>query len=224
MPDNPEARPRPSDALITVLENQGFRELAAARLFSAGVLLAPSLDEKQMFGRHSLEELTHFEVVASAYAGLTSKELHEAVAQRADAVPMPSVWTELVVAGFLLDRAVIQQLKAYQTSTDGWLAGLANMIVAHENDHLSALEDTLRELCRAHESDAKAVKAHVERWLPIALETFDRPADMASGDAQPPISSAGVAESMRAYVDGIKPVFEACNMVMNLGSILARYL
>jgi 1,2-phenylacetyl-CoA epoxidase catalytic subunit len=164
---------RPCSCVLRMLENQGFRELACAEILSAGVRFAPSIDEKQVFARHALEELEHFETVAAIYEDLLGENLLDVVRPRLDKVPHPSSWAELVIAALLFDRANFHQLRVHRSANDPLVARTAERLLRDEPDHLAASEAALAELGRSSPSSLGQVQYHLATWLSIAQRAFD---------------------------------------------------
>jgi len=203
----PESIPPSCGCVIAVLEQQGYRELAAGNLFSAAVPLAPTLDEKQMFARHCLDELGHFEMVAARYEDWGAGDLLAKVAPRVAKLPRPTSWLEMVLVGISFDRAVYYQLRAYAAAPDRRIAELAVQVIADEHDHLAAGQAALSDLA-AHEGDlSKRLNELLDRWLPISLECFD-PWDAAGANCPrgPHLSDEATAAARRAYLESLAVV------------------
>jgi 1,2-phenylacetyl-CoA epoxidase catalytic subunit len=190
----------PDDRLISLLERQGFRELVSAHLFAAGVLLAPSIDDKHMLADHAREELGHFEVVAAIYEKLTDRPLHEAVRERAAAIPTPGTWLEAAVAGFLIDRAAASQLLEYKNTDDARVSSIIDEITEHEHEHMSATGTALLDQCRGKPQVARSAQAHLARWFEIAESLLDHSA------------KTGDSRAARAFVESVKPTLAACGL------------
>jgi 1,2-phenylacetyl-CoA epoxidase catalytic subunit len=156
-----------------MLENQGFRELACAQILSAGVRWAPSVDDKQVFARHALEELEHFETVASLYEELVGENLLDVVRPRVEKVPYPGSWEELVISALLFDRANFHQLRVHRSIDDPLVSRTAERLLRDEPDHLAASEAALAELSRSAPNLLGAVRYHVATWLSVAQRSFD---------------------------------------------------
>jgi 1,2-phenylacetyl-CoA epoxidase catalytic subunit len=190
----------PDDRLIPLLERQGFRELVSAHLFASGVLLAPSIDDKHMLADHAREELGHFEVVAALYEKLTDRPLHEAVRERAAAVPTPGSWLESAVAGFLIDRAAASQLLEYKNTDDDRVSSVIDEITEHEHEHMTAAGTALLDQCRGKPQAAKAAQAHLARWFEIAESLLDT------------APKSGDSRAAKAFVESVKPTLAACGL------------
>lgn len=185
----------PDAKLLEVLENQGYRELVSAHLFAGGVRVAPSIDDKHMLAEHAREELSHFEAVAALYEQVAGKNLYDAVAHRAEAMPAPATWLEVAVAAYLVDRAAAVQLTAYQKLDDRRLEPLIHKILDHEHEHQAAAETALRDQCRGTAERASQARLHVERWYPLARSVMD--------------SASGSDE---AFADSVRPTLAACGL------------
>jgi 1,2-phenylacetyl-CoA epoxidase catalytic subunit len=164
---------RSCSCVLRMLENQGFRELACAEILSAGVRHAPSIDEKQVFARHALEELEHFETVSAVYEDLTNGNLFEVVRERVGKVPDPGSWAELVIAALLFDRANFHQLRVHRAANDPVIARMAERLLRDEPDHLAASEAALAEVARSTPMLLGQVRYHLATWLSIAQRAFD---------------------------------------------------
>jgi len=181
-----------------LLERQGYRELAASHLFSMGVPLAPSLDEKQMLARHCLDELEHFEAVAMLHEEEGGEDLIGRVAEEVRALPRPETWLEMVVIGIVFDRAVYYQLRAYAAAPDPRVASFAVRVIADEQEHLSAGQSALSDLEKKGLGGQAELDALVARWLPHALACFDEP--LAGCPHGPHVSEAAQEEASKTYL------------------------
>ncbi|MBI3204359.1 MAG: phenylacetate-CoA oxygenase subunit PaaI [Polyangiaceae bacterium] len=185
-----------------LLERQGYRELAAAQLFSSGVALAPTLDEKQMLARHCLDELEHFEVIATELEDQGGGELLSRVTPAVAALPTVESWLEMVAVGILFDRAVYHQLRAYAAAPDARVAALAVRVIADEQEHIAASQAALRDLGRREPDFVHRLVAAVDRWLPASLACFDDETPPACG-AGPHVSVEARNLALRTYREGL---------------------
>jgi 1,2-phenylacetyl-CoA epoxidase catalytic subunit len=185
-------------------ERQGYRELAAAELFSAAVPLAPTIDEKQMFARHCLDELGHFESVAVRYEEQVGQNLLVAVAPRLAELRRPGSWLEMVIVGLVFDRAVYYQLRSYAMASDPRVASLAVSVIADEQEHLAASQAALADLARQDKGLGERASELVRAWLPVALACFDGPeAPCPNG---PHLSGEAALEARRRYFEDLASV------------------
>ena len=104
------AQPLTDSRQLELLESQGYREQISAHLFANAVRVAPGIDDKHVLLEQAGEELAHFEVIAAMFERVCAKNLYDAVAARAEALPMPASWLEIAVAAYLVDRAAAVQL------------------------------------------------------------------------------------------------------------------
>jgi 1,2-phenylacetyl-CoA epoxidase catalytic subunit len=189
------AQPLPDSRLLEILQSQGYRELISAHLFANAVRVAPSIDDKHVLLEQAGEELAHFEVITSMYEHVCGKSLYEAIAARADALPVPSSWLEIAVAAYLVDRAAAVQLAAYEKLGDERLSKLIHKILDHEHKHLTAAQTTLRDQCHADAGSTQLAQQHVERWFALARTTLD-------------VSS----ETAAAFVNSVRSTLSACGL------------
>lgn len=192
--------------LERLLERQGYRELGAAHLFSAGVALAPTLDEKQMFARHCLDELGHFEHVAMRYDELGRGDLLSKVAPKVAELPAPESWLEMVLVGIAFDRAVYFQLRAYAAAPDSRVAALAVHVIADEAEHLAASQAALADFAAQDAELRDRLEALLARWLPISSACFDDSAVESACPAGPHVSAEAQRAAERAYFESLEAV------------------
>jgi len=209
------SRTKACPVLVGLLENLGFRELCAAELYSAGVRWAETLDDKQVLSRHGLDELEHFERVATTYEEITGASLLARVQPRVRAVPSPNSWVETAIVGLLFDRANVFQLRAYEASRDPLLSGMAPRMLLEEQDHLAAGAATLIELCRNRPRVLPDAQAHLERWLPLCLATFDESLPRRDQCREAPhVDPTRTLDAIARYVTSLAPVLDACGLRM----------
>jgi len=187
-------QPLPDARLLHVLESQGYRELISAHLFANGVRVAPSIDDKHMLVEHAGEELAHFEIVASLYEQVSGRNLYEAVAARAEALPVPASWLEVAVAAYLVDRAASVQLAAYEALGDAQLSRLIHKILDHEHEHQTAAQTALRDQCQSAADQARA-QPLVDRWYALAQSTMEVTPELAS-----------------QFAESVRPVLTGCGL------------
>ena len=192
------AQPLTDSRRLEILESQGYRELISGHLFASAVRLAPGIDDKHVLLEQAGEELAHFEVIAAMYERVCGKNLYDAVAARADALPMPASWLEITVAAYLVDRAAAVQLSAYEKLGDEQLGKLIHKILDHEHKHLTAAQTTLRDQCQANPEQSQLAQQHVERWFPVARATLD--------------ASPAAAAIAAAFADSVRPTLNACGL------------
>lgn len=194
------SQPLSDTRLLEILESQGYRELVSAHLFANGVRLAPGVDDKHMLVEHAGEELAHFEVVGTLYESLSGRSLYDAVAARAQSMPVPASWLEVAVAAYLVDRAAAVQLAAYEALADGRLGRLIHKILDHEHEHQTAAETALRDQCHGDAARMTLAQQYVERWYPLARATLE-----------PSPAVAG------AFADSVRPTLGACSLSLPTG-------
>ena len=195
-------RPPACACLQALLERQGYRELAAVQLFSSGVALAPTLDEKQMLARHCLDELEHFEIIATLLEEQGGGDLMSRVSPRVAELPSPETWLEMVVVGILFDRAVYYQLRAYAAAPDARVAELAVRVIADEQEHIAASQAALRDLGKREPDFVHRLSTAVDRWLPTSLACFDDEA-LPACPAGPHVSSEARDVALRTYRESL---------------------
>jgi 1,2-phenylacetyl-CoA epoxidase catalytic subunit len=189
--------------LAHLLEGQGFRELAAAYLFTGALPLAPTLDDKMLLAEQVSEELAHFEAASHVYAEAGFGDLLGAVRERSQALPAPTSWPEVVLAQFLFDRAGYVQLREHAAASYAPYADMVRKIMEEEEHHQAACEAALRELHASHPDGLAPYQPHVETWLRLTLASFDRPATFVEGRA---LSSLGGRDSATVLADYLASV------------------
>lgn len=203
-----------SPDMKSLLERQGYRELVSANLFASGVALAPTLEDKLMLAEHSREELHHLELVAEAYEELTGRDLMEVIRPKAAEVPVPAEWNEMVIAGFLFDRAVFVQVERYRAYAGHDVSALATRLVEREDEHQSALDAALIDLRKSPAWSGKTVQQHIEKWYAVAAEALDPIESFAEARDEPMPESADVTGE---YAASVGPTIIACGLALPVG-------
>src|SRR5215212_5679628 len=92
--------------LDQMMKSQAYRELAAARMFGAGLQYVPEIKWLKFMVWHIQEETEHYLAVADMYKKFTGESVEGWVNQRVSEKPIPFAesWFELAMAQFLYDR------------------------------------------------------------------------------------------------------------------------
>jgi ring-1,2-phenylacetyl-CoA epoxidase subunit PaaA len=162
--------------LEQMMKSQAYRELAAARMFGAGLRWVPEIRWLKFMTWHITEEMEHYIAVADMYKRFTGESVEPWVNQRLDDKPVPFAesWFELAMAQFLYDRGGFWQLQEYEQCAYPPYREVIQKIIAEEKGHQSLGERIVVELCQSGKFDD--IKQRIfERWLTIGLLSFGRP-------------------------------------------------
>lgn len=201
------------EIVAPLLESHGYRGLAAAHVFGAGLRLAPTLDDKMLLAEEAAKELGHFEAAAALYDQIGAGDLLTVVDKRVTEVPLPSTWLELAVMRFLFDRAGKFQLREYLASRHLPCAVAVTQILAEGEAHQSAGEGILRDLCGGGTERGAKAQAHFDHWLRILLHSFGRPGTWQGAVDLGP-KSRDSARVIRSFLLELTPALSACALRM----------
>jgi len=192
------------------LERQGYRELAAAYMWAAGVPLAPTPDDKLLLSAHLNEELHHFELAANLYEAVRGAELAPVVERRARALPMPESWMEVAMVQCVFDRAGTFQLREFQRSRFQPHAKMITQILAEEDGHSAAGDAALRDLAEQPEWEPDAAQSCFHKWLRLALLSFGRAGTNRAIELGLKLRDS--TSVMNEYVCDLVPTAQACGL------------
>jgi ring-1,2-phenylacetyl-CoA epoxidase subunit PaaA len=201
------------DIVVRLLERQGYRELAAAHVFAAGLRFAPTLDDKMLLAEQITEELEHFEAASDLYSELEAGDLLEKVEGRLAELPSPGSWMETAVVQFLFDRAGKFQLREYRDCSWRPYSEIVGKILAEEEEHGAVGEAVLKDLCGANPLATTLAQECFDRWLRISLLSFGRPGTPGDRRAvELGLKARPSAEIMRDYLADLEPTMAACGL------------
>jgi 1,2-phenylacetyl-CoA epoxidase catalytic subunit len=198
-----------------LLESQGYRELVAVDILASAIRLAPSLDDKALLLQQAREELEHFEALGGLYEELGAGDLFEVVRHRLAAIPEPSSWLEAVVVESLFCRAGRFHLREQQSPAYPPYADIVKRILAEEEEHLTAADGVLRDLCRDDPGNLRAAQGHLERWLRPSVLSFCHP-EVAIGRRMPEIAlqARDSQAVIRDYLRDVRRLVADCGLRM----------
>jgi ring-1,2-phenylacetyl-CoA epoxidase subunit PaaA len=202
--------------LVTrLLESQGYRELVAVDILASAIRLAPTLDDKALLLHQAHEELEHFEALSGLYEKLGGGDLFEVVRHRLSEVPEPSSWLEAVVVESLFCRAGRFHLREHQSPSYAPYADIVKRILAEEEEHLTAADGVLRDLCWDDPANVRSAQVHLERWLRPSVLSFCLP-DVALGRRMPELAlEARESQAVvRDYLRDVGGLAAACGLRM----------
>jgi 1,2-phenylacetyl-CoA epoxidase catalytic subunit len=206
--DMPE---RYRDTLEQMMKSQAYRELAAARMFGAGLQYVEEGRWLKFMVWHIREETEHYFAVADMYARFTGQSVEPWVNARLAERPVPFAesWFELAMAQFLYDRGGFWQLQEYENCTYPPYREVIGKIIGEERGHQGLGEKIVVEQCQSGRFDDRK-QASFEKWLRIGLLSFGRPRSEGSEYA----ISVGLKKRdpgavMQDFLDDIKPALRA---------------
>jgi 1,2-phenylacetyl-CoA epoxidase catalytic subunit len=171
--DMPE---RDQDMVEQMMKSQAYRELAAARMFGAGLQYVPEIRWLKFMTWHIQEETEHYVAVANMYKKFAGHSVEPWVNERLAKKPIPFAqsWLELAMAQFLYDRGGFWQLQEYEQCSFTPYRDVINKIISEEKGHQALGERIVLELCQegAHSQTKQGL---FERWLRLGLLSFGRP-------------------------------------------------
>lgn len=202
------------DTLEQMMKSQAYRELAAARMFGAGLQYVTEIRWLKFMVWHIREETEHYMAVADMYRRFTGESVEEQVNQRlADKpVPMAASWFELAMAQFLYDRGGFWQLQEYERCSFPPYRDVIGKIIEEERGHQALGEKIVVENCQTGRYED--VKQPIfERWLRLGMLSFGRPHNDGNRYAiGVGLKKRDSAEVMQDFLDDIKGAVNACGL------------
>ncbi|HJZ86826.1 MAG TPA: Phenylacetic acid catabolic protein [Polyangia bacterium] len=206
--DMPE---RYRQTLEQMMKSQAYRELAAARMFGAGLQYVEEGRWLKFMVWHIREESEHYFAVCDMYARFTGQSVEPWVNQRLSEKPVPFAqsWFELAMAQFLYDRGGFWQLQEYENCSYPPYREVIGKIIDEERGHQGLGEKIVVEQCHSGRYD-QIKQSIFERWLRIGLLSFGRPGTEGNQYA----ISVGLKKRdsgavMQDFVTDIKPAVRA---------------
>jgi 1,2-phenylacetyl-CoA epoxidase catalytic subunit len=202
--DMPE---RYRDMLEQMMKSQAYRELAAARMFGAGLQYVDEGRWLKFMVWHIREETEHYFAVTDMYARFTGQSVEPWVAERLAQKPVPFAqsWFELAMAQFLYDRGGFWQLQEYEHCSYPPYREVIGKIIEEERGHQGLGEKIVVELCQM-DRYREVKQPMFERWLRIGLLSFGRPRTEGNAYAiSVGLKKRDSGEVMQDFLDDIKP-------------------
>jgi hypothetical protein len=145
-------------------------------------------------------------------ASVGGADLSLAVRSQMERIPYPTSRLELAVCLALCDRAERVVAEGYVGSASKSLAAIARSLLDMDRTSTKRGEELLVEFCK-EVGNRPAAQQMFNRWLTITLLALGRPGT--PGDKRSialKLRTKHCADSVREYVDGLKPLMEACHL------------
>jgi 1,2-phenylacetyl-CoA epoxidase catalytic subunit len=202
------------ESLEQMMRSQAYRELAAARMFGAGLQYVPERRWLKFMVWHIGEETEHYFAVADMYQRFTGESVEPWVNARLGEKPVPFAqsWFELAMAQFLYDRGGFWQLREYEECSFAPYREVVGKIVKEEKGHQELGEKIVIDLCQTGEFES--IKQPLfERWLRLGLLSFGRPATEGNTYAiSVGLKKRDSGEVMQDFVNDIKGAVRASSL------------
>jgi 1,2-phenylacetyl-CoA epoxidase catalytic subunit len=206
--------------LRRIVERQAFRQLMAANIRAHGLKFVPELDEKILL-THDLEQSLHIlRSVEDLYGKLGGQNLSLAVRGQMERIPYPTSRLELAVCLVLCDAAERVAGSGYIDSESRDFAAIARSSLAMERTSTRRGHELFIEFS-AEAGNRPAAQQMFNRWLAIALVSLGRPGT--PGDTRAValrLRTKRCLDSVREYLESIKPFITACHLVVPAGTTL----
>ncbi len=198
--------------LRRIVERLAYRQLMAANIRGHGLKFVPDLEEKIPLARDLEHSLTILHEVERLYSELGGTELALAVRSPMERIPYPTTRLELAVCLALCDRAEQVVAEGYVGSVSSSLGAIARSLLAMDRTSTKRGEELFVEFCK-EAGNRPAAQQMFNRWLTITLLALGRPGT--PGDARSialKLRTKRCADSVREYLDELKPLMEACRL------------
>jgi hypothetical protein len=204
--------PESQTLLRRIVERLAYRQMMAANIRGHGLKFVPDVEEKIPLARDLEHSLTILHEVERLYAAVGGTELSLAVRAQMERIPYPSSRLELAICLALCDRAERVVAEGYVGSASSSLAAIARSLLDMDRTSTKRGEELFVEFCK-ESGNRPAAQQMFNRWLTITLLALGRPGT--PGDARSnalKLRTKRCADSVREYVDGLKPLMETCHL------------
>lgn len=206
--------------LKRIVERQAYRQLMAANIRGHGLKYVPEIEEKLALAQdleHSLRILLDVERL---YAQLGGSDLALAVRGMMERIPYPTTRLELAICLALCDRAEQVVADGYTNSSSPEFAAIARSLLAMDRTSTRRGEEVFTQFCK-EAGNRPAAQQMFNRWLTVTLLSLGRP--KTTGDSRAvalKLRTKRCADSVREYLDGLKPLMEACHLQMPAPAVI----
>jgi 1,2-phenylacetyl-CoA epoxidase catalytic subunit len=150
------------------LRSYAVRQLAMVQTSGAGVVHAPTLDERMCAAERAREELEQLEQAAELFRELFGRDLLEAVHDEISRVTPPRSWLEASAAQLALSVA-----SGIDLGLPGPFAQVTRRALVAQAEHTAAARAAICDACeRAHDAPEQAAR-DLQHWLQVGLESLD---------------------------------------------------
>ncbi len=206
--------------LRKIVERQAYRQLMAANIRGHGLKVVPEVEEKLRLAQDLEHSLRILKDVERLHASLGGTELSLAVRPHMERIPYPTTRLELSVCLALCDRAERIATSGYVNSRCREFAAIARSIADADRTFTDRAEDLYAEFCR-ETTNRPAAQQMFTRWLSITLLSLGRPSTPGDTRAvQLGLRSKRCADSVREYLNELRPFMERCHLHLPSGATL----
>jgi 1,2-phenylacetyl-CoA epoxidase catalytic subunit len=206
--------------LRRIVERQAYRQLMAANIRGHGMKLVPDVEEKLLLSQDLEHSLKILREVERLYKKLDGADLATAVRGRMDRIPYPTTRLELAVCLALCDRAEQVAADGYSSSRCREFSAIARSLAAADRTFTHRSEELFADFCR-ESTNRPAAQQMFNRWLSITLLSLGRPSTVGDSRAvQLGLRSKRCAESVREFLNELKPLMERCHLHVPSGAVL----
>jgi 1,2-phenylacetyl-CoA epoxidase catalytic subunit len=201
--------------LEQMMKSQAYRELAAARMFGAGLQYVEERRWLKFMVWHINEETEHYFAVADMYTRFTGESVEPWVNARLSEKPVPFAqsWFELAMAQFLYDRGGFWQLQEYDQCSYPPYRDVIGKIIEEERGHQGLGEKIVVEQCQSGKFDS-VKQPMFEKWMRIGLLSFGRPKTEGNEYAiSVGLKKRDSGACMQDFINDIKPAVKASGLV-----------
>jgi hypothetical protein len=200
--------------LRRIVERLAYRQLMAANMRGHGLKFVPEIEEKLPLVHDLDHSLRILHDVARLYASIGGSDLSLAVRSQIERIPYPTSRLELAVCLALCDLTERVVAEGYLDSASKSLAAIARSLLGMDRTSTKMGEELFVDFCQ-EPGNRPAAQQMFNRWLTITLLALGRPGT--PGDKRSvalKLRTKHVADSVREYVDGLKPFMESCKLAM----------
>lgn len=198
--------------LRRIVERQAYRQLMLEKIRGHGLKFVPEIDAQILLAQDIVHSLRLMQQIELLYAEIGGSELVLAVRDKMERIPYPGSRLELAICLALCDRAERVAAQSYVDGSSTEFAAIALSILAMDRTSTRQGEELFKGFC-AEPGNRPAAQQMFQRWFGITILAMGRPGTKGDLRAfQLGLRKQKCAESVRAYVEELKPLMTACHL------------
>ncbi|MBK7644663.1 MAG: hypothetical protein IPJ19_16745 [Planctomycetes bacterium] len=200
--------------LRKIVERQAYRQMMLEKIRGHGLKFVPDIDAQILLAQDIVHSLKLMQQIELLYTQIGGADLVMATRDMMERIPYPASRLELAICLALCDRAERVAAESYVDSSSHEFAAIALSILAMDRTSTRQGEELFKGFC-SEAGNRHAAQQMFQRWLGITITAMGRPGT--PGDERAfalKIRKQKCADSVRQYVEELKPLMKSCHLVL----------